>query len=477
MKRAIKNHLVDFIAIVVLVLLSVVVSGYILTRERLSLPFISASTFTLNADFSSAKSVTPGQGQTVTVSGVQIGSISGVKLTPDGVAEVSMSIDEKYNHLIHTDATALIRPKTGLDDMFIELNPGTPKAPLAKPGFTIPVSATNPVVDPDQILTSLDADTREYLELLINGAGAGLSGHGGSELAKVLQRFLPTHQDLARLNSVVAQRGAALQSLIHSLQVLNTAVATKRTQIVQLIDTSSKVFHAFANANRGVSQSVADLPGVLKQATITLQKVQRFANILGPATRSLIPAVSAIPAANFATIALAKPITPVLQHQIRPFVIDARPLVRNLRPASINLAKATPNLSKSFGVLNSLFNVLGYHPGGGQHGYLWWLAWLDHNARTLFSVQDANGDFRPLFLQASCASLAQIVQNSPSPQLAMLILNVVPILSSTKLCPAQHGARGIAQDIRIAQAKNGPPQNGSSSSKSSSSSNSTSHHH
>ncbi len=49
--------------------------------------------------------------------------------------------------------------------------------------------------------------------------------------------------------------------------------------------------------------------------------------------------------------------------------------------------------------------MLGYNPGGAQHGYLWWLAWLDHNARTLFSLQDANGDFRPLFLQASCATL------------------------------------------------------------------------
>ena len=60
-------------------------------------------------------------------------------------------------------------------------------------------------------------------------------------------------------------------------------------------------------------------------------------------------------------------------------------------------------------VLNHLVNMLGYNPGGGQHGYLWWLAWLDHNARTLFSIQDANGVCRPLFLQASCASLSQIV--------------------------------------------------------------------
>ena len=59
-------------------------------------------------------------------------------------------------------------------------------------------------------------------------------------------------------------------------------------------------------------------------------------------------------------------------------------------------------------MLNHFVNMLGYSPGGSQHGYLWWLAWLDHNARTLFSVQDANGDYRPLFLQASCATLAQV---------------------------------------------------------------------
>jgi hypothetical protein len=78
--------------------------------------------------------------------------------------------------------------------------------------------------------------------------------------------------------------------------------------------------------------------------------------------------------------------------------------------------------------------MVGYNPGGSQHGYLWWLAWLDHNARTLFSVQDANGVFRPLFLQASCATLAQIA-NSVSG--AETILNLTPILTSLQLCPKQ----------------------------------------
>ena len=115
MRRAIKNHLADFIAMLVLVVLAVVVVGYILHQEGLRFPFIQSSTFTVNAEFSTAQAVTPGQGQTVRVSGVQIGTLSGVSLK-NGYAVVQMSIDPKYKHLIHTDATALLRPKTGLQE-------------------------------------------------------------------------------------------------------------------------------------------------------------------------------------------------------------------------------------------------------------------------------------------------------------------------------------------------------------------------
>jgi phospholipid/cholesterol/gamma-HCH transport system substrate-binding protein len=212
------------------------------------------------------------------------------------------------------------------------------------------------------------------------------------------------------------------------------------------------VFRAFASENQNVSRAVGDLPATLAQTTQTLGKVQTFANILGPTATHLLPAAQALPAANAALTALAKPSAPIIRDQIRPFVIAARPVVRNLRPASVNLAKATPNLSKTFNVLNHLGNMLGYYPGGGQHGYLWWLAWLDHNARTLFSVQDANGVFRPLFLQASCATLAQLVSSVTGSE---AILNLTPILTTLGVCPKQ-----AAADIRAYRAYQQGQSNG-----------------
>ncbi len=424
-------------AIVGLLVLAIVVAGYILSHERLRFPFIQSSPFSVNAELSTAQAVTPGQGQTVRVSGVQIGDIGNVRLK-NGIAIVRMDISQQYRRLIHTDATALLRPRTGLKDMFVELNPGSSSAPTARPGFTIPVSNTEPDINLDEILRSLDTDTRAYLDLLVNGAGQGLKNNGGNQLAQVLERFKPTHQDLARLVSAVAARGANLRRLVNSLQRLDTALATEQGQIVQLVDSSSRVFRAFASEDRSISRAVADLPGTLSQTTATLAKVQAFANQLGPAATNLLPAARAIPAANQALTALAVPGAPIVQSQIRPFVVASRPLVRNLRPAAVNLAAATPGLAKVFGVLNHLGNMLGYRPGAGQHGYLWWLAWLDHNARTLFSIQDANGVFRPLFLQASCASYAQIV-NTLGP-LSETLLNVTSILTNTGLCPKQASA-------------------------------------
>ncbi|HTX08366.1 MAG TPA: MlaD family protein [Solirubrobacteraceae bacterium] len=455
MKRAIREHWKDVASIVGLLLVTVFVAGYILDNERLSIPFISPSTYTLNADFQTAQAVTPGQGQSVRISGVQIGLITGVTLK-NGEGVIQMSIDKKYEDLIRQNWTALIRPRTGLDDMFIELSPGIGNAPVAKSGYTIPVSNTMPVVNLDEILASLDEDSREYLDLLVNGAGQGLQKNGGDELAQVMERFEPTHQDLARLNGAVAQRGADLQQLVNSLRRLNDALAAKQGQIVQLVDSSEKVFGAFASEDSNVSRAVGDLPGTLEQTTATLAKVQAFANALGPAAVNLLPAVKAIPAANQALTALAVPGAPIVQKQIRPFVVAARPVVRNLRPAAINLADptvvntsngpvheapATSNLSNVFTVLNHFGNMLGYNPGNTEHGYLWWLAWLDHNARTLFSVQDANGDFRPLFLQASCATYAQLANDSP---LEEVIMNLTPILTDAGLCPTQAAADASA---------------------------------
>jgi phospholipid/cholesterol/gamma-HCH transport system substrate-binding protein len=402
MRDAIRKRAGDFTAIVVLMAIALAVAGYVLHNERFRFPFLQSAPFKLKAELATAQAVVAGQGQTVRVAGVRIGDIGGVSLK-NGRAIVSMDIDNQYKHLVHTDATALLRPKTGLKDMFVEINPGSNSAPVAKENWTLPIRNTLPDINPDEIFSALDADTRDYLKLLVNGAGRGLQGRG-NDLQDVFRRFEPTHRDLARVSQAVATRQSNLR--------LNGELASRHTDVAQLISTSATVFRAFASEDANISRAVADFPGALRQTTNTLGKVQTYANVLGPTADRLRPAVRALNTANHAVIPFARDTAPILRTQIRPFVRDARPVVRDLQPAAKNLATATPDLTKSFGVLNHLFNMLGYNPAGhnapgANPGYLFTLAWLGHQGANLLSSNDANGSFRPVFLGGTCGTLAQ----------------------------------------------------------------------
>jgi phospholipid/cholesterol/gamma-HCH transport system substrate-binding protein len=438
MMTAIRKRGGDFAAIVALFVVAMAVGGYILAHQRVRFPFIQEKPFQLNAAFSTAQAVTPGQGQTVRMAGVRIGDISKVKLD-NGRAIVTMDLDPEYDNLVHTDASALLRPKTGLKDMFIELDPGSSSEPLAKKGWTLPVQNTLPDINPDEVFSALDTDTRDYLKLLVNGAGKGLDKRG-ADLQEVFTRFEPTYRDIAKVTSQVQTRRANLRRLINSLQRLNTELASRDDDLAQLVSASATVFRAFASENNNISRAIRDFPPALRQTTTTLGKVQTFAEILGPTADKLRPAVRALNRANHAIQPFAKEAAPILRTRIRPFVRAARPVVRDLKTPGKQLADATPDLTRSFTVLNHLFDLFSYNPGGRQgpevngreEGYLFWIAWITHQTVSVFSTGDAHGSYRPVFLGGACGALAGQLARDPTGIFSNL--NLGEILGSGGVC-------------------------------------------
>lgn len=466
MMTAIRKRAGDFAAILGLVIIAALVGGYILKNQRLRFPLIEEKPMRINASFSTAQAVTPGQGQTVRVAGVKIGDIGSVELK-DGRAVIGMDIDPEYSKdgFIRQDASALLRTKTGLKDMFIELNPGTNRAPAVKEGWTLPVNNSLPDVNPDEILSALDADTRDYLKLLVNGAGRGLDQRG-SQLQEVFARFEPTNRDIARLTTALASRRENLSRLINRLQVLNTELATASTDVSQLIDSSAVVFRAFASEQVGLKRSLREFPSSLRQTTTTLAKVERFANVLRPTADRLRPAVRAIAPANRAVQGLALEATPIVRDEIRPFLQDARPLVGELVKPVNELADATPDLRDSFVQLNNLFDLLGYNedgregPSAGRNrdeGFLFHVAWVLHSGQHLFTLQDANGTYRPVFVGGTCQIFRGLLENAP-PGAAPLLLfafNFVQIVNNPALCGGGGGAAVAANGKQGKQGKQG----------------------
>lgn len=410
MKRAISKHLRDFIAIVVLVVLAVFVAGYILSNQRFYLPgwvpIVGRDFYTLNAEFTTAQAVTPGQGQTVNIAGVRVGEISNVKLE-DGRAIVEMKIRPKYAK-VYPNATMLLRPKTGLKDMTVEMDPGSPSSgPRLKSGATIPISQTAPDVNLDEILAVLDADTRDYLQLLLNGGGAALRGNGRT-LAQTLRRFDPTARDVEKITSLLQTRARNVSRVTHNFQLLANELGDKDTQLAGFVDSSNAVFRDFAAQSQNISETLALLPGALGATNSALIKTNRMASVLGPTLDALQPAAKALGPSLTQSQAFFKQTTPVLANQLRPDSRTLLPIVQILRPAAGNLAAASPNLTTTARMLNYLFNELAYNPPGTSEGYLFSLLFANHNADGLFGLQDGNGAIRRGTFQASCSSLVQI---------------------------------------------------------------------
>src|SRR5216684_7191336 len=189
----IERYRTAFISVVSLVVIAAAIGGYILAHENLKLPgwvpVFGRDYFTLKAEFQTAQAVTPGQGQAVTIAGAKIGEIASVNLQ-DGIATVTMKVVPKYARL-YRNATLLLRPKTQLQDITIEVSPGTPSAGRLRSGEVLGLAQTAPNVDFDEFLAGLDAETRTYLQELLAGAAGGFKNNSRA-FAATIKRFAPT---------------------------------------------------------------------------------------------------------------------------------------------------------------------------------------------------------------------------------------------------------------------------------------------
>ncbi len=434
---AIRKHWRDFAAIIALLVISLVVAVFILDKQRLSLPagvpVLGRDFVSVEAELATAQAVTPGQGQTVNIAGVEVGEISSVKLE-SGRAVIGLDI-EREHATIYRDASILMRPKTGLKDMVAELNPGTPVAGELAEGERIPASQTLPDVNLDEVLASLDADTRDYLKLLLGDASIGLKDNGRA-LARTIRRFEPTARYARRINEQLALRRHNLRRAIHNLSLLMGELGTRDTQVANFVDSSNQVFAALANQSANIQATLRELPSTLDESQKALASVDRMATVLGPTLEDLRPAARALGPSLRETRPFLTTTTPIIRDDLRPFSRAALPTLRELRPALRDLAAATPDLTRSFRVLNALLNTLAYNPPGtDKEGYLFWLSWANHVGSTVFATQDAHGPIRHGIVVFNCdtAELLETVAGT-NPALGTLV-DLLNGPTAAEICP------------------------------------------
>ncbi|MEA2386330.1 MAG: phospholipid/cholesterol/gamma-HCH transport system substrate-binding protein [Thermoleophilaceae bacterium] len=420
----IRRHLVELAAVLLLVALAIPISAYILDHQRLRWPWENLTT--LEAEFRNAQAVAPGQGQTVTVAGVEVGEIKKVE-TEDGVAVVTVELEPGEVGPVYRNATMYLRPKTGLNDMTIQLDPGHPDPRLEDggrlgDGDRLEVAQTTTNVNPDEVLAHLDMDTRRYLAIVANAGGQGLNRRG-PDLRALLAASQPTLERSARVGRALADRRTKLRRLVHNLRVLSRAAAAKDGELASLVEASSDVLETVGARESELAAGVERLPGALRSTRVALHEGRALAEELRPAAEELRPLVRELAPAMVEVRPLLRDAEPILREDLRPLVREATPLLAELRPSVDDLNESAPPLVRTGKVLNYVANELGHNPPGREEGYLFWTAWFVHNANSILTTEDAHGATWRGLAMVGCSTFGELLGSNP----ALAPLAAVPV--------------------------------------------------
>lgn len=429
LRKAMKRYGVHMAAVVILVVVSLGIAGYLLSNQRLYLPawvpVLGTDFYKVEAEFSNAQAVMPGQGQTVNIAGVPVGEIGQVRLK-DGSARVEMMIRRAHSPL-YKDVQLTLRPKTALNDMYIDMKPGTPAAGEIPEGGVVPQANTKPTVNFDEFLAVLDADTRDYFQALLTGAGEGLAGQGGN-LRDGFKRFPATGKYGTRIVKQLERRRKNIKRAITNLALLAKELGDNSDAFASLIDSSSATFQTWASEQEAIRQIIQKVPGafgetadmaeiseqVVADTAVAFEELQPLAEDLGVSLKAFRP--------------FFRQQTKVTRDSFRPLARDAQPLLEQLNPTAAGFASLTPNATRATTSFNELLNIVAYNPSGPEEGYLYWLSWFNHLSASAFNRADANGVIQSGgILSTGCTySAAGAVAKSQN-EVLKLVLNLTGI--------------------------------------------------
>jgi phospholipid/cholesterol/gamma-HCH transport system substrate-binding protein len=310
-----------------------------------------------------------------------------------------MDIEPKFLEVIHPNATLLLRPKTNLNDMVVEIDPGSGRGHV-EDGYNFPLTQTEPNINLEALLANFDADTRQYLQLLVAGGAQGVGGRG-RQLSDALRRLEPFSHYVADLNRAVAQRHVALARVIHDFGLLTTELSRHDREVERFVTSSRAALGNFSNQQNALQESLVEFPATLSTLQAALASSSRFSVVARPALLGLIPQAQALGPAFKASERLFSQTTVPLRDQIRPFTRQVRPVLVHAKQGSADFAKTVRSFGNSVGAFNSFFNELAYKPKGKQ-SFLFYLPWLNHDLNASFNLVDAGGPVQRGLVMVSC---------------------------------------------------------------------------
>ena len=209
---------------------------------------------TYTAEFSNGSGLR--SGQFVRAGGVEVGKVSGVKLTDNGQRViVDMEVDKALP--LYQSTTAQIRYANLIGDRFVNLDRGTGEGAdrvLPAGGF-IPVARTQPALDLDALIGGFKPLFKSLDPEKVNNIATSLvtvfQGQGGT-IADILRQT-------SQLTSTLADRDRAIGEVITNLNSVLTTVNKHQEEFDSTVNNVEILITGLKNRADPLSEAVADI--------------------------------------------------------------------------------------------------------------------------------------------------------------------------------------------------------------------------
>jgi phospholipid/cholesterol/gamma-HCH transport system substrate-binding protein len=294
-------------------------------------------------------------GTAVRIAGVNVGEVSKVESVGGDSPATKVTMKLKDEALpLHSDTTFKVRPRIFFEgNNFIDVHPGSPSADTVDDGHEFPVTQTAAPVQLDQVLGTLQTNTRAELRRLLDGYGDAINGKPapgedadqdpavrGKTAGQALNASLADAPAALRGGAVVNQALLGTQlhdlsKLVGSSQKVFGALSSRESQLQDLLRNWNVTFGALAAEQDDLRRTVALLPPVLEAANPALDNL----NAAFPPTRAW--ALEMVPGVNqtAATIDAGFPWVRQARALLRPSELQG--LVDELTPAIDQFAQFT----------------------------------------------------------------------------------------------------------------------------------------
>ena len=299
----------------------------------------------------------------------------------------------------------LLRPKTGLKDMIVELDPGTQGGRAAERGRRDPgrpdAARRQPRRDPRRA-------GRRHARLPDAAAHRRRPGPARQRAARSATRSArssPTARALARVNGALAERRDEHQARHAQLLAARRGAGRQgRPARATSSDSNARLRDAGRARTRTSAPRCASCPSALpsdpdgaaaRPARWPTSSARRC-RTCGPA-----PARSGRRSARCGRSCARR-----RRSSATSCARSCAPRCRSSRSCARRCATCRPRRRTSRArsrVVNYLLNVLAYNPPGrGEEGYLFWLSWANHLGANVFNTQDAHGPIRRGLVVVGC---------------------------------------------------------------------------